>query len=117
MGSKALGQIPDSSNGGISGGGWKSEWGAVLGNSFLWGAAVSSICCKGSFGSEGKNIVRVCMCNWSGVTVTGKHLLSEHPVSTWGELLLGTGCHLPGWLLGHKKNVECVVTYRTSVSG
>lgn len=91
--------------------------GGELGSSFIWGAAVSSVCCTGSFGLEGKNIVRVCVCNWSEVTVTRKHLLSEHPVSTGGGLLLGTGCHLPGWLLGHKKNVECVVTYRTSVSG
>lgn len=36
MGSKAFGQIPGSSNGGISGGGWKSEWGA--GEQF-WGTA------------------------------------------------------------------------------
>lgn len=79
MGNKALGQILDTSNGGISSSELEVGMGsrvAILWNSSLQGqylAAVSSVCCKGSFGPEGKNILRVCMCNWSSVTVTTKH--------------------------------------------
>lgn len=51
------------------------------------------------------------MCNHPGVTVTGsyvwstQYLLGGRVKPSHRESLTGTGCHLPGQLLGHKKSV------------
>ena len=94
MGSKALGPILGISNGGISDSGLEvrvRSWVAIWGNSFLKRrslAAVSSVCCKDSFGPEGKNIVGVCMCNWSGVTATRMPSLRTQCPRGGGETFL-----------------------------